>query len=407
MAFDPFETARGIDILDLIENKYGLEVFKSGRILFASCPKSDSDSNPSLAIYQGENRFHCYHCGDWSGTPIDFVMGMEGFRAPSDALRHLDKLYPGLGLISTDGRSRAELVAKYFEFTESQVVEDLQRLKDSAQMMEWVRTKRGFSEAAIDRFRIGVKMMNGVPRLSIPIMGSSGKVHGFVTRQMSPLDPMPRYYTRNVRIHPKTGMMLKKDEVVADSIPVYTKGEMLHNLEQIKSRDIVLVEGQLDDVAAWELGVDNVAAVGTKVLTDLQAEQLGRFDSVTLIPDIGAFDSVFDNTKVIRIFHPQMPVKVVDLSSWKDHAKDVNDLLLYLAEMNDPGLFKTMVNRAIIVEQFLYGSQIVPLLDNEAKAIEETARILKICTAPVARVKFVQLASEGLGLPADLLLQSR
>lgn len=414
---DPFGIAREIDIVDLVSNKYGIDCALSGRIVFASCPLTNGgDSNPSFAIYPNENRFHCYHCGDWFGTPIDFVMRIENLDSPMAALRHLDKLYPELGVISENGRSRAELVGRYFGYTDKTATDDHANLTGNARLMEWITSKRGFSARAIDQFNLGMRQFGEIPRLTIPQTGTSGRVLGFVTRKVSPIDTLPRYYTRNVSLHHETGQMIKKGEHDPDAIPVFIKGQYLYNLDRVKSRDVCVVEGHLDVVAAWELGVDNVVANGTKKLTDDQVALLTDFDSVTLIPDLGAFDSVLDNTEIIRGTLPHMPIRVVDLSMWADATvegqedfslKDVNDMLIYLSALNDPQLFKTAVDCATLVEEWLYHHEVAPLLSNHAKAIPALDRVMSAVHTPAAKARLAQLAAEGLGIPAELLLLSR
>lgn len=414
MSFDPFELARKVDIVDLITNKYGLEVTTSGRIHYASCPQG-SDTDPSLAIFTKDNRFHCYHCG-WHGTAIDFVIGMENTDAVG-ALKVLDRMYPDLGIINAEARSRSEHVGRYFAYTEKTTAEEHNRLMNNKRYLTWVKTKRGFSEAAIRKYRLGVRELNGIPRLAIPLTSTGGRVLQAVTRQMTPVDPMSRYFIRNVRLNPETGQIIKKDEEIPDNaIAVFTKGEYLYGLDDVTGDTICLVEGELDRIAAWEFGVDNVGAYGTLRISDQQAVDLGRFRSVTLIPDLGrALDVVIENVETIRATNPAMPINIVDLSPWKDaelegdedfELKDVNDMLRYLSANKDTKLFNMLVESAQPVEGWLYHRYVTPVADNSGRAYSELQRILSLSTAPVARVKLVTLASEGLGLPAQLLLSS-
>lgn len=402
--FDPFELARQVDILDLIENQYGLETQRIGRLTFTSCPKpGSSDSSPSVAIYVDQNRFHCYHCGDWFGTPIDFVMGIEGFTSVQDALKHLDKLYPNLGIVNPEGRKRADTVGRYYAYTEKLLKEDRGRLKGSERYLSWVRNGRGFSESAVDHFSLGVRDFNNVPRLMIPQFGPSGQVLAFVSRQMSPKDPMSRYFAKNVDLNPDSGMMVRKDEKVKDPIPVFRKGQYLYNLSRVKDRTVCLVEGHLDVIAGWEMGVENIVACGTNVISDGQVELLSRFDSVTLIPDLDMLDRVIDNVRVIRMQLPHMPILVVDMTVLgEDVKKDVNDALIYLSEQNDVEMFQLMVSRAIPVEQWMFAYHVIKA-ESEAAAFIQLQKVLDVSTHPVSRVALCKAAGEYLNLPAELL----
>jgi hypothetical protein len=400
--FDPFEIARQVDIMDLIENQYGLETHRSGRLVFTSCPKpGSSDSSPSLAIYPDQNRFHCYHCGDWYGTSIDFVMGMEQFDNVQAALRHLDKLYPELGIVNPEGRKRAESIGRYYAYTEKLAREDGARLKGKQQYMDWLMSKRGFSESAVDQFHLGVRDFNGVPRLTIPQFGTSGQIIGFVSRQMSPRDKMGRYFAKNISLNPETGMMLKKTDVVQDPIPVFRKGNYLYNISSIKDRSVCLVEGHLDVVAAWEMGVENLAAYGSNTICDGQIELLSRFESVTLIPDLNMFEKVLDNVRAIRLQFPAMPISIVDMTVI-DIEDDVNDALLFLSNAGEVEMFQSMVRNAVPVETWLYG-RYVSTCKTDADSYRELQKILNVSSYPVARVALVEMAGAQLRLSPELL----
>lgn len=52
----------------------GIEINRQG---FCQCPFHSGDNTPSLKIYDDQNSWHCYGCGE-GGDVIDFVMKIDG-----------------------------------------------------------------------------------------------------------------------------------------------------------------------------------------------------------------------------------------------------------------------------------------------------------------------------------------
>jgi hypothetical protein len=345
-------------------------------------------------------------------------MGMEDYSTPVEALRFLDKLYPDLGVMNPEARTRSEYVGRYFGYMSKVTDEDHKRLLESDRFMGWIKNKRGFSDVAIKKFRLGIREFSGIPRLTIPQESQRGRVLATLSRRMSPKDTLPRYFVRNVSLRPTDGQIVRKsDGIVENEIPVFKKGSYLYGYDDVAGSSIILVEGQLDRIASWELGVDNVSAYGTMRISKEQSEMLSQFRSVTLIPDLGsALDFVIDNVETIRESNPMLPIAIVDLSSWAGcvvpsdeeedrHVKDINDLLLYLTAEKDFAAFKKAVKKAVPVEDWLYDKYVDS--SNVNSALVEMQRLLKLATAPVPRVALVSKAASDLCLPADLLMAAR
>lgn len=409
MRFDPFEQAKKINLVELIRDKYGLDPIKSGNTLFVSCPKAGphGDTTPSLAIYPEKNRFYCYHCGDWKGSPIDFIMGMENTDAKG-ALKVLDAMYPSYGLLDSKEKQRYELVAQAYAYLSDLSVKLHSNLINNEQHMRWLNKKRGFSKSSITHFQLGIMEYSGVPRLMIPHFDSYG-VCGFTSRQMVKNDTRPRYLSNNTYIDTVSGKVIwSKSKTTSGStpIPLYVKGNHLYNLNKVTGNEVVLVEGQLDVIAGWELDVKNMVAMGTLRLSENQAELLSDFKSIVIIPDVGAFDSVMMNAATLRSVNPGQIIKVVDLSPWAKEGEktDVGDMLVLLTELNDFELFEKIIENAQLFELWQYNQTVRPHKNNQAKAIEELGNILEIATHSVSRAALLGVASKDLDIPIEALM---
>jgi hypothetical protein len=93
---------RSIPIVDIYNRYIGGKLIKRGRGLWTNCPWHGSDSEPSLKIYQNQNKWWCYGCNA-GGTQIDMVMHALDLTI-SDAIKRIQRDFT----ISTVRNIRAE-----------------------------------------------------------------------------------------------------------------------------------------------------------------------------------------------------------------------------------------------------------------------------------------------------------
>ena len=408
MARDSFEIARTeIDIVELATRAYGQEPVKRGSNLFISCMKDGggADTDPSTVLYTSRNGFHCFHCG-WHGSIIDFVMGWKSLSTPMEALAELNRMYPALGLLNEEMRARATHREIYLDKCKTRVESENIKILGNKKLMSTLLEVRGISEMAVNEFHLGLSTTTQFPRLSIPQFDSNGNATAFVTRRLVERDTGPRYWSMNIALDGKTGKVLYNGEAQSslDAIIVWRKGAYLYNLDRvgngvifdkcdIKTNDIMLVEGHLDVVAAWELGINNAAAYGMKLLTDDQALLLEPFSCITLVPDTDAFDEVYNNVATIRQSMNDKSITIVDLSlEYPDdpgglsHVKDVGDVLKRSRRDGSVTKFVEALRNAETIEQWLYNREVAPFLAmQKAFAYTRAQRLLRISTEPISR----------------------
>lgn len=278
------------DIVDVISER--IPVRKAGRNYRALCPFHD-EKTPSFNINPERQIYHCFGCGV-GGNAITFVMEYDkiGF---VEAVRELaDRA--GIRLPESAGDAPAEddpvfaanaLALRYFR--------DEFAGREGRAAREYWKT-RGVSEEATEAFRIGYAppgwdglikraRREGVAesqleeaglvvrsdrgghydrfrdRVIFPLLWTGGRTVGFGGRSLG--DQEPKYLNS-----PETR--------------VYHKGHYLYGLAQARpalraSREAVLVEGYMDQLALWDGGFHNVVASAGTALTPEQARIISRY----------------------------------------------------------------------------------------------------------------------------------
>lgn len=295
------------DIIDLIGSHVTLR--QSGRGFKGLCP-FHNEKTPSFVVYPDSQSYHCFGCGK-SGDVFTYVMETENldFR---DALKQLAER-AGVTL---------EASRRHREPEKDQVRERLTELNERAAAffsnLLWTSTAaaqaravletRGVDRRTAERFSIGfapdsydalrshfkarnvddaeliaagllVEREDGHNwdrfrnRIVFPIANRDGRVVGFGARAMG--DQQPKYLNS-----PQTA--------------IFDKRSLLYALDKAHSdirarREIVIVEGYMDAIAAHQHGYGNVVATMGTALTVNQVSSVRRYvDRVFLALDSDA-----------------------------------------------------------------------------------------------------------------------
>ncbi|TBL78103.1 DNA primase [Paenibacillus thalictri] len=281
------------DIVDVV-GRY-VHLTKQGHYLKGLCP-FHSEKTPSFTVTPERQIFHCFGCGA-GGSAIHFIMGVEGYSF-GEAVRELAKeagIEVGVGDEPSEQAikqnvEKTSLLAAY-EFTSKLYPYILKNTDEGKPAMNYLRS-RGFSDKLIDTFQIGyapprwdtlaqllekrgfdlaLMEKGGLlsarqeaggyvdkfrDRIMFPICDAKGAVIAFGGRALG--DVQPKY--------------LNSPESI-----LFNKSRTLYNFHMArphirKSGELVLFEGYVDVIKAWEAGVENgIATMGT-ALTDEQAK---------------------------------------------------------------------------------------------------------------------------------------
>jgi DNA primase len=375
-----------IQLLDFIETHVTDRIIKKGRQFFVSCPLSDSgDSDPSLAIYPDQNSFYCFHCGGkFYGSIIDFVKEWQGLDSNFEVLKFLDNLYPDLKLLDPNVQSSIQQKTRFTDYLTSQNIANykLLRTPEYKPYLDAIVETRKLSLEAIEKFQLGIKVMSGFPRLTIPQFDNNGKVVSIVTRQLVENDPRPHYHMSNIYIDRQTGELTTKDN--PNSITIWEKSSWLYNINQCYEDQpggrVFIVEGHLDVIAASEEGISAVAT-GWKVITKEQAKLLEPFSEIVISPDKDAEDSALKTYLVLRELFPTKVIKVFVQPS--ADIKDFGDLRKSGVLHNGDILNKCQFAEKFFVEKYNYN---------------EIVDILNIMCEPMGRTIAIQILAEKMGV---------
>src|SRR5512144_434819 len=271
-----------------------VKLARRGRQFLGLCP-FHGEKTPSFHVY--DDHYHCFGCGA-HGSVIDFVMQAEKVGFPEAVERLAVQAGMVLPSPSRDEAERERRRGSLYDVLEAAAVyyQKLLRMPEGKPALDYLR-RRGVSEAAIERFRLGyapegryaVKAalarqdfaeaaMIEAGLLVRPEDGQRGAYDRFRGRLMFPIAD------RRGRVVGFGGRMLGAGEpkyLNSPETPLFHKGRLLYNLANgsnaaRESGTIVVVEGYMDVIGLSEAGWENVVAPLGTAITEDQLQALWR-----------------------------------------------------------------------------------------------------------------------------------
>ncbi|EOZ5825010.1 DNA primase [Enterococcus faecalis] len=298
------EVRHRTNIVDIIGQYVQLK--KSGKNYMGLCPFHEERS-PSFSVAEDKQIFHCFGCGK-GGTVFNFLQEIEGISFPESVKRVADLEHLSVDFDWSEPREVADT-------PENQQRRSLLQLHSKAAELYHhilVNTKigepalnylleRGLTQELIETFQIGfapqkrdfLSQVFKNEQLDETLFEPSGL---FVQRDNGTF--LDRFYQRIMfpindpqgNVIAFSGRLLKTADFPGDEMPKYlnspettlfNKREMLFNFDKArkeirKENTVLLFEGFMDVIAAWQSGVKSgVASMGTS-LTNEQIRRLER-----------------------------------------------------------------------------------------------------------------------------------
>ncbi|HDT8196440.1 TPA: DNA primase [Enterococcus faecalis] len=292
------------NIVDIIGQYVQLK--KSGKNYMGLCPFHEERS-PSFSVAEDKQIFHCFGCGK-GGTVFNFLQEIEGISFPESVKRVADLEHLSVDFDWSEPREVADT-------PENQQRRSLLQLHSKAAELYHhilVNTKigepalnylleRGLTQELIETFQIGfapqkrdfLSQVFKNEQLDETLFEPSGL---FVQRDNGTF--LDRFYQRIMfpindpqgNVIAFSGRLLKTADFPGDEMPKYlnspettlfNKRETLFNFDKArkeirKENTVLLFEGFMDVIAAWQSGVKSgVASMGTS-LTNEQIRRLER-----------------------------------------------------------------------------------------------------------------------------------
>ncbi|MFZ5908901.1 MAG: DNA primase [Chloroflexota bacterium] len=291
-----------IDIVDLV-SEAGVKLRKAGRNYTGFCPFHDNKRTPAFVVWPETGTWRCFGACNEGGDIFKFVMKREGI----DFREALEKLAARAGVqVESYQRETPEQKEAYDhlrELLEEALIFYRGHLLANADVLSYLREKRGLGDATIETFGLGYAppgwdnalkhftqrgyseqdlIDSGLltvretdhpassqsvydrfrHRIMIPIRDEQGRMAGFGARIVDP-DDIPKFLNS-----PET--------------PVFSKGRLLYGLDRARkpirvADQVVIVEGYLDVIAVHQAGYENVVSPMGTALTEDQLRLLKRF----------------------------------------------------------------------------------------------------------------------------------
>lgn len=338
-----------LPVLDFLRSY--LQVSPAGKNFRALCP-FHPEKTPSFIISPDRGRWHCFGCGE-GGDVITFAMKYENLEFP-EALRFLAEK-AGITLRSLNPAHQREFGVLYDANEDARIFyhEELFKNKEALDYLhsrgltdETIKTfsigyaaggdlltlallKKGFDVNDVARAGLSYKTSRGLyrdrfeRRIVFPIMNHVGKTVAFTGRifgpQTMPEGEIPKYLNS-----PET--------------PIFNKSRVLYGLDKSKmeiarAKSVVVVEGQMDFLMAWQCGTRNAVAVSGTGFTEHHLERLRRLaDEV-----YASFDNDEAGMKAMEralamLSRYDFHVKVLQFGTYKDPAEALEKEPGYMAK---------------------------------------------------------------------------
>ena len=278
------EIRNSVDIVKIIGEFIPLT--KKGRNFFGLCPFHD-DHNPSMSVSTEKQIYKCFSCGA-SGNVINFIMDYE-HKSFSEAIIYLadkagikitkdiyqpkkqekhEPLYQIYDIatkyyqnnINTSSGSKAKEYLKKRKIDDEIIKEfqiglSLNKIDDLTKLL----LKKGFTEKELVNGGITNKTDSGfqdvfINRIIFPLWDVTGRVIGYSGRIYTDSD-MAKY-------------------INTKETDIFRKGMLLYNYHRAKDstrkeKFVILMEGFMDVIRCYSVGIQNVIAImGTSITND-------------------------------------------------------------------------------------------------------------------------------------------
>jgi len=393
------------------------------------CPFHDEKS-PSFHVTPSKGYFHCFGC-QVGGDVIAFIMKLEHLTFMETIERLADRIgytlrYENTGVSTGPSINRSRLVAAN---TAASIFYQEQLQLPTAQIGRDFLTKRGFDREAAKNFNVGYapdewdglyKHLKGSGfsdeelnlaglvkegskgmidryrnRLIWPVKDISGDVVGFGARKLASdeVDTGPKYLNS-----PET--------------PVYKKNQILYGLDMAKkdiakNRQVVIVEGYTDVMAAHLAGVSTAVATCGTAFGDEHIRIIRR-----LLMDADAFRG-----EVIFTFDGDAAGQKAALRAFEDDQKFVAQTFVAvepngmdpceLRQAHGDDAVRNLVARRVPLFEFAIKSVIanydITAAEGRVNALNQVAPLIGKIRDASLRPEYVRLLAGWLGMEVDIV----
>jgi DNA primase len=356
-----------INIVDLV-GEY-VRLTKAGTTWKGLCP-FHNEKSPSFMVNEEKQFWHCFGCAK-GGDVFAFVMEIESLGFREALILLAEKTGVQLETYNKNEGERKSRTTEILELATQFYEKQLWQGTVGDKMLAYLK-ERGLNDESIKIFRLGyaplgwdniIKFLAGKgfelneiekTGLLVKKEGDAGYYDRFRDRIMFPIaDSMGKIVGYSARVAPG-GDESQAKYINTPESEVYHKGNALYGINLAKNEikhenSVLLVEGNMDVVAAHQAGIRNTVAISGTALTEKQIEILKRYaERVDMLFDMDSAGQNAARKSADLCFQKGMNVRIVQLKDGKDAAEVVQ---------KDPKLLVTAVESAKdAMEYFLENS---------------------------------------------------
>ena len=281
------EIRNSVNIVDVISSYIPLT--PRGKNYFGVCPFHD-DNNPSMSVSPSKQIYKCFSCGA-TGTVFKFIMDYENisFKEAVKKVADMGGITVNVGTIQKK-QTHTEL-HQIYDLSLKFYINNL-NTKNGKEAKEYLKT-RNINDDIIKEFEIGLALKNStlsnilikkfdkneVLKSGLVGQNERGYYDLFYDRIMFPLydlDGHPVAYSGRIynKKDPSKYFNTKETEI-------FKKGELIYNYHKAKDEarrknKIIVMEGFMDVIRAYTVGIKNTIAMMGTAVTDVQSHLIKK-----------------------------------------------------------------------------------------------------------------------------------
>ena len=291
------EIRNSVDIVEVISSYIPLTT--RGKNFFGVCP-FHSDHSPSMSVSKEKQIYTCFSCGA-SGNVFNFIMDYENI-----SFIEAVKICANKGGIALNIGKKQEYVDKYkdlydiYDITQKFYVNNI-NTKDGIDAKEYLNNRQ-INNDCIKEFGIGLSLLKSdalinlliskkydpklIERTGLILKKEKGYTDMYTNRIMFPL------FDLNGKIVGYSGRIYNSESKSkyfnTRETEIFKKGELLYNYHKAKDSvrkegTLIVVEGFMDVIRMYTIGVTNVVAMMGTAVTKNQALLMKRLSSEIIL----------------------------------------------------------------------------------------------------------------------------
>ena len=281
------EIRNSVNIVDVISSYIPLT--PKGKNYFGVCPFHD-DTNPSLSVSASKQIYKCFSCGA-TGTVFKFIMDYENisFKEAVKKVADLGGVQVNIGKI--EKKQTHQELHQIYDLALKFYINNLNTAAGK-EAREYLH-KRNINEQTIKEFQIGLSLKHDtlskimtqkfkredVLKSGLVGLNDNGYYDLFYERIMFPLydlDGSPVAFSGRIYNKEDNAKYFNTRET-----EIFKKGMLIYNYHRARDiarrkNQVIVMEGFMDVIRAYTVGIENVIAMMGTAVTDVQASLIKR-----------------------------------------------------------------------------------------------------------------------------------